>query len=134
MIPVEQVSIPLLQPRHGVYHVFQPVHGLLVGDKSQLGGADNGRQGVADIGRRSLVVCLHLAVQLVVVRHQPIVLLVHQAVEEVPCILSQLAYLVSLFLGEGLLVLGEFLAQPEHQEGSSTPCHHAEEGGNKVNG
>ena len=132
MVPVEQVSVPFLQTGDGVDDMSQAFHSLLLGDEAQFGGADDGRHRVADIGGRSLVVGFHLAVQLVVVGHQPVVLFGHQAVEEIPGVLGQLANLVGLLLGERLLVLREFLAQPEHQEGSTAPSQHTEEHGQKV--
>ena len=43
-----------------------------------------------------------------------------------PCVFGQLAHFLGLFFCEVFLVLREFLSQPEHQEGGTTPHSHAE--------
>ena len=137
IVPVVEVAVPFLQAFHGADDALQPLHGFLVTDEAQAGGADHRRQRVADVGGRCLVVRLVLAVLLVVVRDEPVGLLREHGVEEMPCVLGQLAHLPRLLLVEGPLVLGEFLAETVHDERrrhphrAGHPCRH---GGGYVGG
>ena len=126
-VPVVQVPVPLVEPRHGVYDVFHTRHSLLAADEAKLGGTDHGGERIADVGGRGLVVGLLLAVELVVVGYQPVVLFGDEAVEEVPRVLCQPAHLLGLFLGEVLLVLRELEAETVHHEWRTAPHHNAEQ-------
>ena len=104
-----------------------------MGDKSQLGGAYHGSERIADVGGRGLVVGFVFAVKLVVVGDEPVVFLGNHPVEEMPCVLGNLAHLGVFLFGKTVFVVGEFLSQPIHQERRKAPCRTGEGHSNEDN-
>ena len=129
-VPVVEVAVPFLKSFDGVYNVSYSHHCLFLGDEIQFGSRYDGSHRIAYVCRAGLVVGLLLAVQLVVVRYQPVAFLGDEAVEEVPRILGQLAYLPRLLLVEGFLVLRKLPAQPVHQHRCQHPNQAGEACGN----
>ena len=121
VIPVVQMSVPFLKPADGVDDMLQPVRRFVVAYEAQFRRADSCGERIADVGGRGLVVGLVLAVKLVVVGDKPVMLLGDHAVEEMPCVLGYLPDLRILLYGEAVLVMGEFFAEPVHQEGCAAP-------------
>ena len=115
------MAVPLLEARHGVDDMLESHDSILMAYEAEFGGADDGRERIADVGWRGFVVGLLFAVELVVVGDEPVVLLGDEAVEEVPCILGQPTHLVGLLLREVFLVLRELVAEPEHQQRCTAP-------------
>ena len=120
------MSVPLLQFLDGGDDVGEQVDGLVVVNQSQLVGTDKRCYGVTYIGRGGLVVGKWLASNLIIVRNEPIVLLVEISLEIVPGVAGQLLDLFSFAAGEALGVLWEFLSEQIHKERSTAPRDYTE--------